>query len=151
MGASCFDAHSGLQFALRASMLCLLMSTSGFGSSSEGISDFELQGVRLLPSSRTSGKPCWLRRMPSASAGWGGADTPEAASSAEAGFRANQTIITHFYKIITTLLPVMKVIMALLLHIFTSLWCHYYVLSACYYVIITCHYCNNGHYYLLLQ
>ena len=43
----------------------------------------------------------------------------EAACLAEADFRVNQTIIAHFYVIITSLSPVMIVIMALLLHIFT--------------------------------
>ena len=38
---------------------------------------------------------------------------------AEADFRVNQTIIAHFYVIITSLSPVMIVMMALLLHIFT--------------------------------
>ena len=52
----------------------------------------------------------------------------EVGCRAEAEFRVNQTIITHFCVIITSLLPVMTVIMALLLHIFTSLLRHYYAL-----------------------
>ena len=63
-----------------------------------------------------------------------------AACRAEAGFRVNQTIITHFYVIFTSLLPVMTVIMILLLHIFTTLLRHYYVL-----IRMLLH-----HYYLLL-
>ena len=47
----------------------------------------------------------------------------EAACRAQAGlpFLVNQTIITHFYVIFKSLLPVMTVIMVLLLHIFTTL------------------------------
>ena len=52
----------------------------------------------------------------------------EAACRDEAGFRVNQTIITHFYVIFTSLLSVMTVIMVLLLHIFATLLRHYYVL-----------------------
>ena len=52
----------------------------------------------------------------------------EAACQAEAGFLVNQTIITHFYVIFTLLLPVMTVVMVLLLHSFTALLRHYYVL-----------------------
>ena len=57
----------------------------------------------------------------------------EAACRAEAWFRVNQTIITHFYVIITLLLPVMTVIVALslLLHyyyVFTRLFLHHYYL-----------------------
>ena len=84
MSASGFDAHFGLRFALRASTLALVLesptSTSGFDSNSGGISDFELQGVRLLWSSPSGidacfGLPCALRRVPSASAGWDCAGT----------------------------------------------------------------------------
>ena len=64
----------------------------------------------------------------------------EAACQAEAGFRVNQTIITHFGVIITSLLRVMTVIMALVLHIFASLLRHYYAL-----IRLLLH-----HYYLLL-
>ena len=63
----------------------------------------------------------------------------EAACQVEAGFQINQTIITHFCVIITSLLRVMKVIMGLLLHIFTLLH-HNYVL-----ICLLLH-----HYYLLL-
>ena len=64
-----------------------------------------------------------------------------AACWAEAGFRVKQAIFTHFYVIITSLLPVITVMMALLLHIFASLLRHYNVLN---------HYYLLHHYYLLL-
>ena len=49
-----------------------------------------------------------------------------AACWAEAWFRVNLMIITHFCVIITSLLPAMTAIMALLLHIFMSLLHHYH-------------------------
>ena len=64
-----------------------------------------------------------------------------AACRAVAGFRVKQAIFTHFYVIITSLLPVITVMMALLLHIFASLLRHYNVLN---------HYYLLHHYYLLL-
>ena len=48
----------------------------------------------------------------------------EAACQAEAWFLVTQTIITHFYVITTSLLRVMTVIMALLLHIFITSLLH---------------------------
>ena len=61
----------------------------------------------------------------------------EAACRAEAGFRVNQTIITHFCVIITSLVCVMTVIMALLLYIFTSLLCALIrLLLHCYYLLL---------------
>ena len=82
--ASGFDAHFVLRFALRVSTLTLVLesptSNSGFNLNSGGISDFELQGLRLLWSSPSGiyacfGLPCALRRVPSALAGWGCAGT----------------------------------------------------------------------------
>ena len=70
---------------------------------------------------------------------------------AEAGFQVNQTIITHFYFIFTSLIPVMTVIMILLLHIFTTLLLIITYSNTCYYIIITCYYCNSGSLSPLLQ
>ena len=61
--ASGFDAHFGHPFALRASTLALVLesptSTSGFYSNSGGISDFDLQGLRLLWSSPSGIDACF--------------------------------------------------------------------------------------------
>ena len=59
---------------------------------------------------------------------WSGPLKQHTGLKPEAWFRVNQTIITHFYVIFTSLLPVMTVIMVLLLHIFTTLFRHYYEL-----------------------
>ena len=63
-----------------------------------------------------------------------------AACLAKAGFLVKKAIITHFYNIITSLLPVITIMMALLLHIFASLLRHCYIL-----IRLLLH-----HYYLLL-
>ena len=195
--SSAFDSRFGLQHLLWSST-----SNSGFDSSSGGITDFELQGLRLLRSSPSGfdacfGFPCALWQMPSAWAGWGGAGTagvprywtlagawtgrgratsrqPPCPSSSAVNqscytlfkyttatvmlnfvgdgrccgaltqyaglkqcFGSTRQLLPYFYFIITSLLPVMTVIMALWLRIFTR---HYYVL-----IRLILH-----HYYLLL-
>ena len=65
-------------------------------------------------------------------------------TGSEAGFRFKQPgrlLLPIFCFIITSLSPVMTVIMALLLHIFTSLLRHYYVLIR---LLLHHYFLNNG-------